>query len=373
MVWVLLAVFVVSLIVNAPLIYDLIVAKNRAMVPTLWGYSPHQFFFVLFIFPFATFCTFTGMYVAFSKLGPSLPDSFSGKWLFDNAVGLLLLALVFIGMVGFGDYLSSTRSLDKLRPEYSKRAVSTICLLNDQLDRSDPAKREEQRVIMIKGAQKAKDALVLPPRNDTGVTSSWVQKLPDPVFLQVAQDPFLQRRLNLLDPGAYVLSTIQVVVSLFVACCALLTIAAAVIVHASPDVPQPLKTGTAFEDLIKALFGAVAAFGFYPILFQQYRSEIEPLVGNSNTTMQHALSGALVVGMLVVLTFIYPPQKEVGETIGKMLPSLLVAIIFGVEAKAPLMVRQLVGAEANVGRQISLVTVFVLIMITASFLVWPKR
>lgn len=373
MTWVILCTLLVYVASNLPLIYSLCCTHRLKGVAALWGYSPHQFLFVALIFPFAAFCSFLSIYILYSRVGPLIPADSGWGWFLNNGVPVLIAGLCIASIITVGDYVSSARSVDKLRPQYARRFIAYVQTLKSQIDDLPNDQRADRRERSVREARKAKSELLLPPSSIDQVDATWLKRLQPMVFLQVAQDPALQRRLGLVDAVTYDLSFAQVVVTLFVAVCAAIAVFSCVGLYSSNVIDASIKNSPELQRLSEAAFGAVVFFGFYPIFFHQYRAEIEPLVGSSGTILQHVVAGLAVSLALIVLAAV-SFRKEVPDLIlTRLLPIFIIIAGFWVAGHDPEILRQIIGTETSIGRQIAFVSLFLAASVGSMILLLIRR
>jgi hypothetical protein len=68
MIWVIVATVFVYVLAQGPLIYGSIAVHGRNGIARLWGFAPNQFWFLVFIFPLATFSTFAALRILVSHV-----------------------------------------------------------------------------------------------------------------------------------------------------------------------------------------------------------------------------------------------------------------------------------------------------------------
>jgi hypothetical protein len=374
MAWIIVCTLLAYLLVNTPLLYAVLYVYGPKRIIAMWGYSPHQFLFLTVIFPFVAYCAFAATYVLFSRVGPSLPAAFSGRWFFDNGVAIGLLGLAAICLCTTADYASSARSLDKLRPQYADRAIRTINSLKDQIDNTPADEREAKRDLMERQAKRDFSLLNLPEERDSGAIDHWMARLSPGVYLLVVQDATYQRRLGLVDPVLYVLSNIQVVVSLFVALFILISVFGLGIVHSSHELDQRFLSGLDFQHLTNLVYAGIFFLAFYPILFHQYRAELEPYVGSAGSSLQDIISIGIIVALLAAVTWLTSAKKEVSDLVfSRVLPILAIVGGFSVEVRTPQILRELIGVDTTIGRIVPCVVIFILVSAWTAYLLWPRR
>lgn len=364
--WVIAWALCICIIVNLPLLSMLASQASRSALSALWGYSPHQFFFCLVVFPFACITSLTSLYILVTRLGSDWPEGLRGYAFLQNWPAALLIGVCLSSLVTFADYFSSARSLDKLSPSISAIATRSFQKIDEALNKIPLAQRDGARDDLIQKALQAKRDLNPPSFKDTGEVARWLQGLSPELVVQIVTDASLQRQLKMLDQRTYSLSILQVFVSVFVGTVALFS--AAVCFH----IIHHAQTSAAIWEARNAAFNAVFFFGFYSICYQQYRNEIEFYGVSGSTTLQQFFVGAIVIGLLIALGALDINKEHVGpQFVERCLPLIIVSIGIGAEIHGAKLLRALIGAKTNWGTQFILAFVIIACGIFVGWQIWP--
>jgi hypothetical protein len=346
MVWCLFATACAFAMANAPLLYCLLRSHGPNLVGKLWGYSPQQFFFCLFIFPFGALATFWALTTLLTEVGPLVNETAPIRPLYDHWVLCPLAAMALACILTGLDYWSSARSLDKLRPEYSRLALSTLEDLHDQVSATPATGRDE---LLREFSRNATQALKVPPKSSTKV-AEWLQAQNAPQRLGVLLDADLQRKLSLLEPNLYVISLFQVAATVGVG----ITLMFVALIGFSTHAQAAYMSGGA-ESLGKVLnlcSLGVVAFGLYAICYQQYRLQISELVGKYSSTNPHYFVAFAVIAVLLTLS-LANPEKSVSlvAVAARFGPLIALGSLTVVERTQQAAVRSLIGMDTNFGTQ----------------------
>jgi len=357
---------------NFPLVYSLIYVHRKAGIAELWGYSPHQFFFLVFIFPLSAFVTFLGLHLMVKRIGPIIPDAFAIKWAFDNWVILLLFGLCLASMITIVDYFCSARSIDKLTPAYARRTLDAVQKVTESINAYKKEERNDERERLIAEAIKAKETLTPPPQDTPGAVARWLDTLPPPVVLQVVMDAGQQRRLHLLDSTLYPLNVLQVLIGLFVGISTF--IMAVGVIYIMSVLNATARTSIEFDRVANAAFYAVFFFGFYVICYQQYLSEIATVAGSRFSSKPQVAVGLFVITLMILLTVLDPSKSNLPRFILlRIFPLIAMLSAIIVEWSGPQLLRQFIGIEVNFATQIFLIIFVWACTLYPLFHIWPSN
>ena len=346
MIWCLFATACAFGMANAPLLYCLLRSHGPSLVGRLWGYSPEQFFFCLFIFPFGALATFWALISLLTEVGPLVPETATIRPLYDHWVLCPLAALALACILTGLDYWSSARSLDKLKPEYSRLALNALGDLRDQLSATPITGRDE---LLRQFSQKATQAVKQRPKPSTKLVE-WFQAQNEPQRLGILLDADLQRRLSLLEPNLYVISLFQVAATVGVGItlmfCSLITFITKTQAAYMPGGAEALGKALNLCSL------GIVAFGLYAICYQQYRFQLTEFVGRYSSTNPHYFVIFAVIIMLFALSLANP---EKGVSLIAIAARFGPLIAFGsatvLERTQQAAVRSIIGMDTNFGTQ----------------------
>lgn len=353
--WIILFTLISYVLVNSPLFYSLIYVHKPYGIGALWGYAPHQFLFLVVIFPFAAFAAFTSIYLFVFELYPVLPTTLSFKWLFDNWPAGLLVAISLTAMICTVIYFTSGWSFDKLRPEYATKTLSVIQTLENDVEQSS-LKKEEQESFRRKGINAAKQAtasLQLPESTDDETVSKWLDDLSPGIFLQVVQNPSLVTKLRLLNPAIHLLNIFQLFIVLLIGFCML--IIAGLTIAGAYQLKYDVSNYPQIGETLNAIFWTVFFFGWYSICYYQYRLQIESVVGTGTTVLQDVFTALIVTMILISIRLLDPSNREISQqAIISYLPIALLGVTGASGIIRPDLLKTLIGNETNAGTQIIL-------------------
>jgi hypothetical protein len=358
MVWVLAVTGLVYLIVQGPLLYGAIAVHGRNGLAPLWGIAPNQFWFLSFVFPLATFCTFTAVRFLIHHVAEALPRPSTFRWILDHWLVALLWCLMLACVLTWIDYFQSVKSFDKLRPEYARRAAVALRTVRTQKS----------------AAESPLDPEALTSVADTAAATHRLGTLPPLQFLRIVQRPDLQLRLSLLEPSLHALYTFQALVAFFVAFVAIFgaIVTAGTLLSLGATAPPML-----WHAYI-AIVAAVSFFAFWVLAFRQYRAEIEPFVGGETTILPDFFGGVAIVIVLTVLAAIGPngtfdPAQFVSA---RILPRLIPIVVFvaglTTERKLPELSRRLIGADTTAGVQLMWMVFALVVGIVLATTFWAQ-
>jgi hypothetical protein len=369
--WVILCTVVVCILANFTLIYSFLFVHKGTGIVSLWGYAPQQFLFAVLFFPIAAFSTFVALYVLVTKLAPTLPMTFFARGLLDNWIATLCAGLALVSLVTLIVYFTSGMSFDKLRPEYAQRALTAAKSIDDRVASVKKDEREDFRSQMISKARKERETLQIPAVDDRGVLDSWLNHLEPEVYLQVIESPGYQLRLKLLHPKLHALSMLQILTVLFVALCAVISIAFCIV--AAKELNYNGTNAPFLHSAISAAFYALLFFAAYSICYGQYRTQTESLVGGGTTILQDIFTGFLIMVFLVWLRTLDPSNRDLSfASLLNYLPVALVGTGTIVELVNPQLTRQLIGSDTTLGIQLILIFIVLLFSVIPIAQVWPR-
>src|ERR1700682_5321122 len=356
--WVLAATGLAYLIVQGPFLYGGIAVHGRNGLAPLWGISPNQFWFLVFVFPLATLCTFTALRFLVHHVMDALPRQSPLRWILEHWLVALLWCLMLACVVTWIDYFQSVKSFDKLRPEYARRAVETLRAVRLQKDAADTPL----------------DPAEIAALADTAATAHRLTTLPPLQFLRIVQRPDLQLKLSLLEPSMQALYTFQALVAFFVVFVAIFGAIATAATLLSLGAAAPPMLWRAYTTTVLA----VSFFAFWVLAFRQYRVELDRFVGVEATMLPHVFAGFAIVEILTVLAAMGPSGTlDVTQLVSvRILPRLLPVLVFLVglaaETRLPAMSRRLTGMETTLGVQLMWMLVTLLLMAILVVTFWSQ-
>jgi len=206
MVWILIGASVASSLVAAPTLYTIFGrGLDLSTLGTLWRFGPHQFFFTIFVVPFAACLTGCALWwtvvAAKATAHPAAVDLFAKNWPIAFLWPLALAAFIAGSL-----YINISWSPDKLRTEYAKEAATSIRAI--ERERSGPAGLNERK--MTRTISEARtDATSLTEKDDPALAAGLSELTPF-VRLQILLSGRSQRTLGLVDEAVTSLSGLQV-------------------------------------------------------------------------------------------------------------------------------------------------------------------
>lgn len=361
MFWIILSTTLVYIIANFSLFFSLRYVHKVDGVIGLWGFAPNQFLWLTIFFPLATFCTLFALHSFTFRLNPILPSDFPLKSFFDHWPVSILIGFIISSIISIIVYFSSAWSFDKLQPQYAQLAIKSYELVEDQIVKSSLKKEEQEqfRHVIIKNAKLEAESLQLPNKYDITTIENWMKTLKPEVLLQVVQSPILQIKLKLLNPILHALNVFQLFCVIFIAFCSL-SISIACIITAR-DINYDGKNFPELTQTINSVFYSIFFYGFYSICYNQYRQQIEAVVGVGTTILQDIFVGVLVAVLLIWLKSLDPTNRDISsETLIKFLPVVIVGSGTVIGIISPQVMKQLIGNETKTGIQIilTIITLF---------------
>jgi hypothetical protein len=284
-----------------------------------------------------------------------LPVTSKLKPVFDNWPVAVLIGLMLATLITIVVYLTSAWSFDKLQPKYARKAIDAFGMVEEQVEGSSLKKEEQDsfRQKLIRDGKQELANLQLPPQADPESVDKWLDTLRPEVYLQVVQSSRLPQRLQLFDPAIHVLNVFQLLSVLFMASCAF--VIAAMCIYCAREMNYDGTNIPELTQTINATFYAIFFFGLYAICYHQYRSQMEEVVGLGKTILQDIFVGIVVVVMLIWLRWLVTNNLETSlETALKFLPVVIFGLSYVAGSSNPRILRQLIGNETNVGIQIVL-------------------
>lgn len=370
MAWVLIFTIGSIIIVNTPLIYILFRVHYPSGLFSLWGYAPNQFLFPLLAFPMAAFATFLAMKLLVTYFQQTSSRHPAIQWSTDNWIVVVLIGVILTSLICIVDYFRSTKTFDKLQPFYAQKAVSSSYSVRETILNFPKDDREDKRSKLIRSWRDEKRKLA-PTLLHSPNLKEQLANLEPGVYLQIVQDPSLQRKLNLMNPTVHALNVLQLFTAVLTGLCTLFVTGLCYYVFkADPNATQV----SVLKNALSAVFFAVTFFAFFPILYAQQRAEIEYLVGTGYTILPQVFSGIFAVGLLVALISLEPVKGHLSDVIiSRLIPILLVGAGFGFNLMESQPLRQLIGVESNWGIQIILALCFIVIWVVIILHIWPWK
>lgn len=373
MFWVILCTVVAYTVVNLPLLHSLLNVHKRAGLADLWGYAPNQFLFLVMAFPFAAYSTFVSLHVLFTRLNSALPETYAFKGIFDNWMLSLVIGWAVAAVFTSGAYFLNPMSFDKLRPQYARKALESVRAVDAQLGKVKRDDREDYRENLIAEARAAADAarqqLTAQPEGGQDALDGRLAELPPQVYLQVAQSPGLQLRLKLMDPTVHALNVVQLLVALYVGCCALA--AAIFCIFVTQESGPTVEAMPEAAKAINAVFSALTFFAFYSIFYQQHRVEMEGYVGRGFPILPDVLTALVII--ILQAWLLVSSWNITGVTFIRYVPVIVILVGFVAQYLFPYRMRQLVGSETTWGTQVFLIVLFAILAAIPSIQIWPRN
>lgn len=370
MIWVIICSVFGLILTNAPLVYILFRVHKPSALSPLWGYAPNQFLFPLLAFPIAAFATFLAMRLLISTLQHSPPQHPVIRWTTDNWIVVSLIGIILTSSICIIDYFFSTKTFDKLQSVYAQRAVLAAQEVRRIIRAVPKDDREEKRQELIQNWRDEKQKHVISLKNSANIEKDMLS-LPSGVYLQVIQDPSLQRDLHIMNPVVHVLNVIQLFTSLFTGYCAFFVTILCFYVFKTDAAASQMPV---MRNALSAVFFAVTFFSLFPILYAQQRSEVEYLVGTGYTIMPQVFSGIIVIGLLMALATLEPVKGNISDLVmARLIPILFLGAGFGFNLLDSQPLRQIIGVEANWGTRTLLILCFLIAWVIVGLHLWPWK
>lgn len=351
MVWVLLTTVFAYTFVNLPLFYSLLRVHGWKGIGWLWGYAPNQFLFLVIVFPFASLYTFLALRVLVVQVRVAIPLSDPARFALENWSAWLVAGWALVSIVTVVAYFGSAMSLDKLRPQYVTLTRDAIERFDDRLSKIAENERAARRAAIIRSGRLEAASEQPPAIDDENAVAAWLRGQEPEVILQLVMNPKTQLRLQLLEPTIHALNAFQMLVSIFVGAvaltCTLLTIYTARIVG------FPVTPNAAISEVVRFLALALFFFAIYPLLYNEFRGQMQEFVGGGFTVIQDVLAAAVVLVVMLILSSLQPTERVLSlATAAKYLPVMIITGGFVANGFAPGIWRQLVGRETTWGIQV---------------------
>lgn len=370
MVWVIIFTIVSVILANAPLLYIIFRVHYPSGLSVLWGYAPNQFFFPLIAFPMAAFATFIAMKLILSTLQAQELTSHHPviRWSVDNWIVICLIGIILTSTICIIDYFSSAKTFDKLKPVYAQKAVIAAKEVRQTILAMPMDNRSESRRELIRDWRNEKKTVLVDLKNSNDLERD-ILALPAGIYLQIIQDPILQRNLHLMNTTVHALNVVQLFVSFLTSYCALFATILCVYLFKTNEfsikIPEAQKA-------LSAVFFAITFFSLFPVFYAQQREEIEYLVGTGYTIMPHVFTGLIAITVLTTLASLgYVENNWFNLIAARIIPILFIAIGFGVNFLPYHPLKQITGVEANWGTRVLLVICFLISWVLIGLHLWP--
>ena len=370
MAWVLIFTIGSIIIVNTPLIYMLFRVHYPSGLFSLWGYAPNQFLFPLLAFPMAAFATFLAMKLLVTYFQQTSSHHPAIQWSTNNWIVVVLIGVILTSLICIADYFKSAKTFDKLQPFYAQKAISSAEIVRETILNFPKVDREDGRSKFIRSWREEKNDIAQTLLHIPNPKEQLADLKPG-VYLQIVQDPSLQRKLHLMNPTVHALNVLQLFTAVLTGLCTLFVTGLCYYVFKAESNATQVPV---LKNALSAVFFAVTFFALFPILYAQQRAEIEYLVGTGYTILPQVFSGVFAVGLLVALISLEPVKGHLSDVIiSRLIPILLIGAGFGFNLIESQPLRQLIGVESNWGIQIILVLCFIVIWVVMILHIWPWK
>jgi len=372
MAWVILSTVFLWLIVNLPTIYSVVFVHKLSGISQLWGYSPHQFLFLLILFPFATFALFTAIHQLVSGIAPQLEHSSFLKQALDNWVVVILLGFIIASLFTGVVYFTSSMSLDKLKPIYANHAIACLKALEEDINSKPSDDQDQYRRTLVQNARNDAKNIQITKTPGTIEFNEWLLALQPAIYLQIVQNASHQRNLMLMDLTIHRLNIIQMFFALLVAFLCLATVVTCAVVSNALHFDgsnMPIIT-----KIISALFFSLVIFSIYPICFSLYKSEIEMFVGRGFWILQDIIAMIVIIVILTWVRLIDPSNRQLTSiSVFRYIPIVLVGAGSFLSLKSANTLRQLIGSQTKVGTQLLIMMLLIMFGFILCITLWPRK
>lgn len=368
--WVILFSIAAVVLVNAPLLYILIRIHNPSLLSQLWGYAPNQFLFPLLAFPVSAFATFAAMKFLITTLQQKTPFHPVIRWTTDNWLVVVLIGIVLSASICMVDYFFSAKTFDKLQPVYAERAITATKEIRNMFLALPKDSQAETRRTLIEQWREQKTEIVSRLEQSSDMQKDMLA-LNAGVYLQVVQDPALQRKLHLMNPPIQALNVMQLFISLLTAFCALFATILCIYVFKMDATAAQLPL---LKKSLSAVFFALTFFAAFPILYAEQRGEIEYVVGTGYTMMPHVFSALIIIVLLSFIATLEPVKGNLPYLITtRLVPILIISVGFGLNFINSQPLRQLIGVDSNWGARILIIICCLLTWVFVILHLWPWK
>lgn len=277
-------------LVLAPWIYTMSSSKGVAATFNIANLAPHQYFFMLGIYPLASWIAIQAGVRTFVVLAKLLPANSLPAGLSSFLTPIFFSAVAVASLVVVADHFLAGRSIDKIDSEQIVVAKSLVQRLQDRDDSRESSSRETEVKKEAIFARKAfEDFAKHPTRSDLEV-------LPDRARLRALLDRDIQRSLGLVKPSISFASHLQVFATIMVTC---MTVFCGLISYMALKLPQPNQASLPIiADIYRLTIISLLCLSSYPICFATYRAKLDPFVSPALPVGQHLYVGLAIMGLL---------------------------------------------------------------------------
>jgi hypothetical protein len=358
---ILIAAIFFSVLVAAPTVYTIFGrGLTSSTIATLWRFGPHQFFFTLFVVPFATCLTGCALWwtvtAAKAASKPGLIETFAQNWPISFLWPVALAAFV-TGALSIG----ITWSPDKLKTPFATQASVAI----RQIEATRQAGLSNATAIARDVAKAKELAPAIVERHKTDI-GQYLSTFSPFVQLQILMSGQFQRSLALSDEATTSMSGFQAWLALSVGLINVVCTVVVLLLKGDDALPVAKAVGHARLAVLLAMLSLL----LYAYLFSLYKQETTLLVGSGVTSNQDIVA-ALSISMCLGLLFLSLNHKLSGDAV----PSIVgivgaFAEIFG--ASRISIFRVLFGWESNISTQLILISAFVILGMIGIYAVRPQ-
>ncbi len=373
---VIVAIWLFSYIVVILPTFYLLKTQGVRYVIKLWGFAPNQFLFTVVYFPMAAWVVLLSVVHIYQNVYNLLPLSHPFRIWMQHWPATLLIAISISGIISLVVYWNSIWSIDKLYPYISEiilesmrefeEGVSSVSLRDEE--------RENYRTRLVQESRNYVDEVIdsnIASLRDKEKLINFLHSLPPAVRLQILLTPKFQHSLGLLDPALVTLNVFQILIQVTYA---LLLISIAIALAIIARILD--YNGSNYIEVTKGyhlIFVSAAIFGIFPVLYSQFRKQIEYYIGLGNTILQDVFSGLLVVVFLLWLRMEVPQYREVSlyNIFVRYVPIFFIGIGPSISWIEPAFLEQLIGKSTNPGVQILLslfsIVIFIFVLLKILF------
>lgn len=353
--WIVISTIFIIFLTNLPLLYGYI-ELHGTNISKLWGYAPHQFVFLLVPLPIATFATVAALTIILHDIQSAPTTSRYFNLIQTNWIAIILFGIILSCTISIFDYYSSPKVIDRLKPEHAQHFVTAA----EEIRNRDAVAKDRSTVEAL---QRQANDRFKSIQNDTALTVESIKSVSADVYVRIATDAHLQRRLQLLDSTAHLLSQLQLAAALFVGFAALF---ATTLIFLSS-----FSTGINLSNATPSVIVALAFFSLYVVCYAYWSSEVSTLTGRPINNVGFLFVGGLILFLGLALAVSDTQTAKFTESVLKAIPAAFAILsLAAVTTAGTQNLRIIIGIDASAAtRLLVLITIGIIGLICCTMIV----
>jgi hypothetical protein len=377
MFWILVATLGLAFLASLPLFFALS-EYGKELFTKLWGYSPNQFAFLLFVFPSACISILVGLRHLFS-LQSTLPSEYARVLAHPPIVFLIAGACACV--IAIGAYFNAELGFDTLKREHAAHAVAAVSSIQRTISSSESEEvenemlqKEVRRAIFV--AKERRGTLLNQPIDEAHRDLERLRLDSPATYLRLVQDNAVRFKLELSSPTMLAVNMIELVVSVGMAILGILSVLLFAVTAAKSGFDG--AWGPDLQRAGLALFIGVFLFSLYSIAVGHASAEMQHYIGPFSGLAESYLAAGVCVILMLVLILTGPQNDKALNSISGLaragvtiLP--LPATFLATRPNTALQI--LIGVQTNWGIQLAvgLFSLAVFVGLTLLYGPWLKR